>query len=320
MRRSLMIVIIGLFLMALTACSFEIIDNTDQSSGDAVEQTNEDNDTEEQVTDEEVNTEDDTEDEQDKDGNNDSIIDIYQKAINAAEAIKSAEIDMEMEQIIDYEGEQMEISGDFNIQMMTDPLVMHQKGTATMPFASDEDDTMDVEMYVTDDDLYMFESFSGSWIHIPIGEMAGMADVAEVDEQPTPYEQLKMFEKYIDQFSVEVTNDAYILHFEVDGDSFDELVREMVEETTSGDFDDLFGGSDVDPYEDSEFEQVEYKITFDKNTLQLRAYDMKTEMTITAEGETVHIIQDVRSVYSKINEIDSVEVPQEVIDGASGLF
>src|SRR5690625_7622527 len=98
MRRSLMIVIIGLFLMALTACSFEIIDNTDQSSGDAVEQTNEDNDTEEQVTDEEGNTEDDTEDEQDKDGNNDSIIDIYQKAVTAAEAIKSAEMEMVKQQ------------------------------------------------------------------------------------------------------------------------------------------------------------------------------------------------------------------------------
>src|SRR5690625_2925035 len=129
MRRSLIIVIISLFLMALTACTFEIIDESDQSSGEAEQQTSENNDNEDQETDEAE-----PEDEADKSGSNESILDIYEQAIAAAEEINSAEIEMQMEQIIDYDGEQMEISGNFTIQMMTDPLIMHQKGTTSMPF------------------------------------------------------------------------------------------------------------------------------------------------------------------------------------------
>lgn len=314
MRRPLIIVIISLFLMALTACTFEIIDESDQSSGEAEQQTSENNDNEDQTTDEAA-----PEDEEDKSGSNESILDIYEQAVAAAEDIKSAEIDVIMDQLIDYEGEQMEISANFTIQMITDPLIMHQTGTTSMPFAADDEDdgAMDIEMYMTEDDLYIFEGFTESWIHMPT---SGMGDMAEVDDQQDPYEQLKMFEEYIDQFSIEVTNDAYVLYFDVDADSFDDFVKEMLEDTTSGDLDALFDGADFNPYEHSDIEFLEYKMTIDKSTLQIREYDMKMDMTITAEGETIGISQDVRSIYSKINEIDSIEIPQEVIDGAGDLF
>ena len=40
------------------------------------------------------------------------------------------------------------------------------------------------------------------------------------------------------------------------------------------------------------------------------------DMTMKIEGEEMHIDQKVNADISKINEIDKIEVPQEVLDNA----
>src|SRR5690625_1487387 len=306
MKKSLLAFIVSLFLVALTACTFEIIES-DKSSGGT------DNETSESDTGEKSAKE-------DQSGSGESVMDIYQKAIAAAEEVESAEVSAEVEQILGFDGEEMKTSSQFTMLMTMDPFAMHQVGTTTMAFGPDDEETMDIEMYMTDEDMYLYEGFTGQWLSMggDMGELLG--DMTDVDDQQDPYEQLKMFEDHIEHFTVEVTNDSYILSLTVDAESFDEVFKEMLEDTMSGELDMLFEDDSFDPFENTDIEALAYQITLDKDSLQIKAYDMQMDMTITEEGESLRISQDMRSVYSKINEVGPIEIPQEVIDEAVSAF
>lgn len=82
---------------------------------------------------------------------------VYNKALEASKELKSAEVDMDMKQTIGIPSEDMtmDISSKMDVKMTTDPLTMYQKGTIDMgdllPMA------MEMESYVTEDAMYMYE-------------------------------------------------------------------------------------------------------------------------------------------------------------------
>jgi|SRR5690625_3692613 len=306
MKRSLLAMIVSMLLIVLSACTFEIIDGDDDTSGgqDATSETSD-----------ESGSESADEDEADDE---DSIMDLYEKAISASEDIQSAEVKANVEMLMGLDGEEMVTKSDMTMLMTMDPVTMHQKGTTSVSFGDDEDETIDTEMYLLEDEIYIYEGFTDQWIKMDdsMGEMFG--EMAQADEQQDPYEQLKMFEDHVKHFTLETTSDAYILSLEVNEDSFDELLTDILEETLPEDIEGLF--EDEDMFNDTDIEQLDYKITLDKQSLQIREYDMNMVMTIESEGEVVTLDQKLQSVYTKINEIDKIEVPQDVIDEASSAF
>ena len=63
-------------------------------------------------------------------------------------------------------------------------------------------------------------------------------------------------------------------------------------------------------------EIMEYEIFIDKKTFYTNAFNMNMDMTMKVEGEEMQIDQKVNAEISKINEIEKIKVPQEVIDNA----
>ena len=57
----------------------------------------------------------------------------------------------------------------------------------------------------------------------------------------------------------------------------------------------------------------------DKETFYTNAFDLDMDMTMKIEEEEMRIVQKMKSVITKINEIDEIVVPQEVIDRAVDL-
>ncbi|KMJ55260.1 hypothetical protein AB685_28190, partial [Bacillus sp. LL01] len=51
-------------------------------------------------------------------------------------------------------------------------------------------------------------------------------------------------------------------------------------------------------------------------TFYQEAIDMAMEFSMEAEGETISMVQQSTGTFSNFNEIDSIEVPQEIIDSA----
>lgn len=299
MRQSLLTIIFSLFLIALVACNSEDVDSNTDSKAEN----------------------DDTTEESTQEDNGDSVMDIYEKAIAAQEDIESAEIEVELDQAIDFEDETMETSSTFTILMTTDPFAMHQKGTTSMAFGPDDVEEMDIEMYMTDEDMYFYEGFSGQWMNIGSEMSELLGELGSLDDQQDPYEQLKMFEDHIEHFSIDTSNDEYILSLTLDAESFDETFKAIIEDTMSDNLVMIFEeAGDFDPFEHMDINALAYKITLDKETLQLKGYDMQMDMTITEDGESATISQEVRSVYSNINGVDPIEIPQDVIDEAVSGF
>ena len=61
---------------------------------------------------------------------------------------------------------------------------------------------------------------------------------------------------------------------------------------------------------------LEVVMYIDKETFYTNAFDLDMDMTMKIEEEEMRIVQKMKSVITKINEIDEIVVPQEVIDGA----
>ena len=68
--------------------------------------------------------------------------------------------------------------------------------------------------------------------------------------------------------------------------------------------------------ENMEVKSLEYEIFIDKKTFYTNAFNMKMDMTMEVEGEEMHIDQKVKADISKINEIDTIKIPQEILDNA----
>ena len=68
--------------------------------------------------------------------------------------------------------------------------------------------------------------------------------------------------------------------------------------------------------ENMEVKSLEYEIFIDKETFYTNAFNMNMDMTMKVEGEEMHIDQKVKADISKINEIEKIEIPQEILDNA----
>ncbi|WP_042148658.1 DUF6612 family protein [Paucisalibacillus sp. EB02] len=244
--------------------------------------------------------------------------DVYTKALEAAGNMESAEVSMRLNQEISMVKEgKVVIDSDMTGSMIIDPVAMHQKGTMSMTmegegFGAGMPIEMDTEIYYVDNEMYIFESMTEQWIKadssfLPIDTLTA--------NQPDVSEQLKMLEKYVEDFDFEENDNSFVYQLSADGEGFKKLSQEMLDDYLPEDLTAQMGDfSQV--MEDMEIKKLYIEMVIDNETFELKNYKLDMEMSMIVEGETVEIVQNVNSKYSNINTIDKIEVPQEVIDSA----
>jgi hypothetical protein len=243
---------------------------------------------------------------------------IYTKALEASEKMESAKVAMKMNQEISMGDEgTVVIESDMKGSIVNDPLAMHQKGTMLMSMEGEGMENempleMDTEIYLVEDEMYIFESLSQQWIKadsslVPIDTLTA--------NQPDVSEQLKMMEKYVEDFEFEESDDGFIFKLTADGEGFKELTKEMLEEYLPQELSEQLGDI-TKMFEDMEIKTLYVEMVIDKETYDLKTYNMDMQMSMTVEGETVDIVQHIESDYKDINTIDNIEIPQEVKDSA----
>src|SRR5699024_6032747 len=109
-------------------------------------------------------------------------------------------------------------------EMTVDPLTKYQdmKTSAQM---DGEDMDSNMEMYVTDEALYMYEEQLDWWFKLDSGMMG---DINELANQEDPADQLTMFEQFVSDFDCEQTDDEFILKLDVDGDEYTSMMEVMI--------------------------------------------------------------------------------------------
>lgn len=93
---------------------------------------------------------------------------VYTKALEVSEEMESAEISMNMKQKMESEAESvaMNTESSFDMEMTMNPIAMHQKGTTKMTMEGSEEEIpeMDMETYMVDGEMYLYNEQVGNWL------------------------------------------------------------------------------------------------------------------------------------------------------------
>ena len=234
---------------------------------------------------------------------------VFDKATAASAEQTSMQAAMNIDQLMEIPGQDLTINSKIkmDMNMVIDPLAMHQ----LMDMDMGEQGAMAMEVYMTEEGFFMNEPGTGQWIKLP-GEMYEelLAQVGSAD----PTLDMTMFKEFVEDFKFEQTADEYILKLSASGDKFSKLLKEIAMENLPAGVD--ANAEAADMMENMEVKSLEYEIFIDKKTFYTNAFNMKMDMTMLVEGEEMRIDQQVNAKLSKINEIDKIQIPQEVLDNA----
>jgi len=251
------------------------------------------------------------------DGTSDGLSseEVYEKSFEAMEEMESAST------VIDIEQDISAVDEDFNITMgmsldgdiIIDTNEMHQEMSVSMGgdglggLAED----MTMEFYLTEDAFYVQSPENGDeWVKLDPAEIGMFDDL--LDQQEEPSDQLEMFEEYIEDLSLEEEDDSYVLKLTADAEGFDQLIEETLGDSMA----DEMIGTDFDFSEDMDIHELTYEMVIDKETFYLTDFTLDMDLTMTIDGESADMKQSMSASYENINEIDSIEVPEEIVENA----
>ncbi|WP_144510662.1 DUF6612 family protein [Bacillus sp. FJAT-22090] len=236
---------------------------------------------------------------------------VYEKSIAVSEELKSVQavVDMKQKMHMPDQGMDLDVSSSMDMEYVIEPLQIHQKGTTSMNGIAEDlpAEAMNMESYITKDAFYMYEESTGQWMKFPQEMMGQLMDSMG---QTDPSEQLKQIEDYLDDFTFKQDNENYILTLSASGEKFTDLVKAQVDEVLQT----IGEGEEIQM--DFVINSVNYLIHIDKETFQTNKVDVLMDMDMEVNGEKMSIKQDIKSDFSKFNEVKEIVIPQEVIDNA----
>ncbi|MGN7386410.1 DUF6612 family protein [Sporosarcina sp. SAFN-015] len=238
---------------------------------------------------------------------------VYSKAMEVSAEQKSMHAVMDIDQKISIPSQELEMDSKIKMDMdaIVEPLAMHQK----MKMDMGDLGKMDMELYMTDSGFFMNDPESGQWIKMPKDMYDEM--MAQMGGETDPTLDMKMFNEFKDDFKFEQTDDEYILTLSASGDKFSGLMKELMGSALPADME--MTEEDADLLNNMDVKSLEVVMYIDKETYYTNAFDLDMDMTMKVEEEEMHIVQKMKSVISKINEIDEIVVPQEILDEAVDL-
>lgn len=229
---------------------------------------------------------------------------VMEKANAASETQHSLHSDMEIKQKIQMGEGTHDVDSTISMDMILEPLAMHQTVNTQL-----EGEEVAVEQFITEDGFFMKDPQSGSWMKFEddmYEQITGQ--IAGAQESPVDF---SMYQEYADDFTFEQTNDEYVLTLKGSGEKFTTLMNDMMKQN-------LPAGADESLLEESDMkvEKVDMKITLDKKTFFTKDFDMDMIMVLEQQGEQAKITQNIKGTMTKINEIEEIKVPKEILESA----
>jgi hypothetical protein len=237
-----------------------------------------------------------------------SIEDILSKSIEAMNGVESFTTEMDVDQETTL-GEDETFTTQMKMKMdaTQNPLAFYQQTSMQMP--EFEEATMNAEVYFTENGAYMNDGMEDVWFKYPDEFTQDLLALQEM--QMNPEEQLKLLKSYTENLTMTEEGDHYIITIEGSDQSIDQMADQlnmMLGEGMADGLSELTAMMDIT--------RMDYMIHINKETFYQEAIDMAMEFSMEAEGETISMVQHSTGTFSNFNEIDSIEVPQEIIDSA----
>lgn len=243
-----------------------------------------------------------------------TLQEVYDKSMKVSEELKSVKGTIDMNQTMTMPSEEMtlDIKSALDMEYILEPMQMHQKGTTTMMGMGEggESQETEVETYITEDAMYVYEGTTAQWMKFP-QEMVDQ--IMSSANQTDPATQLQPLQEYLEQVEFEQDDDTYILTLKGSGEEFTALVKDQVDEALQN----LTAGENINL--DFTINSVDYVVHIDKESYQTTKLDTVIDMDMTMDGETINLKMDAKTDFSKFNEIGEIVVPQEIIDSATSI-
>ncbi|NEU30360.1 copper amine oxidase N-terminal domain-containing protein [bacterium LRH843] len=231
-----------------------------------------------------------------------------EKLIAANEKLNSYSADLTVDQMMEFDGEKMQMDMDMKMDVVMNPLGLYQVMTMSLAELGEED--LVSKSYVTKDGFYTYDSFSDQWIKYDDDFFTDLIGLSEAQMDPTV--QFELMDKYIENLKVYEQDNTYEMHFDVSGDGFKEMLDLILNAPELGLDEELLAELNMD----IKINKMSIVTTLDKETLFPVADKMHSDMTIGVEGEEMRIVQKMKSSYSNYNKLTEIVVPKEVIDSA----
>jgi hypothetical protein len=237
-----------------------------------------------------------------------TLEEVLNKTTEASENLNSFSVNMKMDQMISagQEEENMNISSDIQMDVITEPMAFYQK-TAMSQDQSGE--TYETESYFTEEGMFMYDPAGETWMKFP-KEMSDQL-IQMSGQQTNPAEELKKLQEFTDDFTFEQDDNNFILNLKASGEKFTELMKETMADTLPPEM-----AADEEVFNNMNIENVEYTILVDKETFHPSSLNMDMTMEMAVEGQTVTLNQKIEGNYSNYNEVKEITIPQEVLDTA----
>ncbi|WP_036718738.1 DUF6612 family protein [Paenibacillus sp. JCM 10914] len=227
---------------------------------------------------------------------------LLQRSVEASANLKSFAMNADIKQHIVVEGEQ---SQEQNVDMVLeseitmDPMEMMQ--IIEMDTAEGK---VEMKQYIMEDGIYV--EMDNQWMKIPQEQEQEIRDSMDM-ANAGPDQQLEQFKSIAQDTTVTEEGDVYILTADVSGDNLKEIAKSMMSQAGN------------DPQMEAMMEQMDIKSVslvygVHKETYLPTTTDLDMVLELEAEGEKVTLEMKMKSTYSKYDEIDQIEVPEEALN------
>lgn len=235
-----------------------------------------------------------------------TVGEVFEKAQAASEKLESMQTSMDIAQKISAPDLGLDMDSKIKIDMdlVQEPLEMHQK----MEMDMGDEGIGSMELYMTKEGFFMQEPESKTWMKLPKELSEEVMNSASAGADPTL--DLEPLEEFIEDFTFEQNDDAYILKLIADGEKFNALVQDQLSEIEG------FAEVGAEALEGMKIHQLDYEIYIDKKTFDTTHFNVEMDMEMENDESLIRITQDIKTKVNAINELKEIKVPQEILDSA----
>jgi hypothetical protein len=235
---------------------------------------------------------------------------VFEKSLQASEELQSFSIDMELDQEIAAAPEEtMKIQSTITMDVVTEPMAFYQKMNMTM---GSTPESFATEAYFSKDGMFISDPTTNTWMKFPSDMSDQLLQLS--NQQTNPAEELKNLKEYVNDFSFEQDNELYILTLQASGENLSEFIKEAALEGMPAEL-----TADPAIFDSMKINEAKFVYHIDKETFYPVKTDVYMDMEISAEGETVHMIQDMKGTYKNFNKATTITIPKEVLETATEM-
>ncbi|MFB4212073.1 DUF6612 family protein [Shouchella sp. JSM 1781072] len=244
-----------------------------------------------------------------------SIEEVLQRTEDAMNDVNSFRTEMDMTYDVEADGEDgnesMQVGLNTMIDAIADPLAFEMSTTIS---ASELGVDIGMDQYFVDGNFYMQSPLGGEWMSMDISDEMEMEEELQVDEQ----EQLQMLRDMMDQIEMTEEDNTYVISMEGNNEEVQELIYWYMD--MGGQNEMALPQEELEMMmENMEIENMSYSLVIDQETFRQQSVVMNVDMMMEEDGESMSFTMDIDGTYSMYNEIDSIDIPDEVIENSVDL-